>query len=64
VSARFVASGIHNGSFMNMPPTGRPIKMTGIEIFKIEDGKIAELWAEANLIGLMQQLGAFPAFSQ
>ena len=64
VSARFVANGIHNGSFMNLPPTGRPIKMTGIEIFRIEDGKIAELWAEANIIGLLQQIGAFPAFGQ
>jgi predicted ester cyclase len=49
---------------MNLPPTGKSITMTGIEIFRIEDGKVAELWAEANLIGLMQQLGAFPAFNQ
>jgi predicted ester cyclase len=34
--------------------------MTGIEIFRIENGKIAELWGEANLIGLMQQLGILP----
>jgi predicted ester cyclase len=64
VTARFVASGIHKGSFMNLPPTGRSITMTGIEIFRIKDGKIAELWAEANLLGLMVQLGIFPAFSQ
>jgi steroid delta-isomerase-like uncharacterized protein len=64
VSARFVANGFHKGSFMNLPPTGKPIKMTGIEVFRIEDRKIAELWAEANLIGLMQQLGAFPAIDQ
>jgi hypothetical protein len=38
--------------------------MTGIEIFRIEDGKIAELLGEANLLGLMVQLGIFPAFSQ
>ena len=49
---------------MNLPPTGRPIAMTGIEIFRIEDGKIAELWAEANLLGLMQHLGAVPALNQ
>jgi hypothetical protein len=35
--------------------------MTGIEIFRIKDGKIIELWGEANLLGLMQQLGIFPA---
>jgi hypothetical protein len=34
--------------------------MTGIEIFRIRDGKIAELWGEVNLMGLMQQLGILP----
>jgi len=30
----------------------------------LEDGKIAELWGEANLLGLMVQLGIFPIFGQ
>jgi len=60
VAARFTARGIHKGVFMGLPPTGRPITMTGIEIFRIENDKIAELWGEANLIGLMQQLGILP----
>ena len=57
VAARFTAHGIHKGAFMGLQPTGKPITMTGIEIFRIKDGKIAELWGEANLLGLMQQLG-------
>jgi steroid delta-isomerase-like uncharacterized protein len=61
VAARFTACGTHQGSFMNLPPTGKPITMTGIEIFRIEDGKIAELWGEANLLGLMVQLGIVPS---
>jgi steroid delta-isomerase-like uncharacterized protein len=60
VAARFTAHGIHKGDFMGLPITGKPITMTGIEIFRIKDGKICELWAEANLLGLMQQLGIFP----
>jgi steroid delta-isomerase-like uncharacterized protein len=62
VAARFTARGIHKGDFMGLPPTGKPITMTGIEIFRIENGKIAELWGEANLLGLMGQLGIIPAF--
>lgn len=61
VTARFTAHGINNGSFMGLQPTRKPITMTGIEIFRIKDGKIVELWGEANLLGLMQQLGIFPA---
>ena len=60
VAARFTARGVHKGAFMGLPPTGKPITMTGIEIFRIKDGKIAELWGEANLLGLMQQLGILP----
>jgi ketosteroid isomerase-like protein len=61
VTARFTARGIHNGEFMGLPPTGKAITMTGIEIFRIKEGKIVELWGEANLMGLMQQLGILPA---
>jgi steroid delta-isomerase-like uncharacterized protein len=60
VACRFTARGVHTGAFMGVPPTGKTITMTGIEIFRIENGKIAELWGEANLMGLMQQLGILP----
>jgi steroid delta-isomerase-like uncharacterized protein len=60
VTARFTARGVHKGEFMGLPPTGKVIAMTGIEIFRIKDGRIAELWGEANLMGLMQQLGILP----
>ena len=61
VTCRFTARGVHGGAFMGFPPTGRPIVMTGIEIFRLENGRIAELWGEANLMGLAQQLGMLPS---
>jgi steroid delta-isomerase-like uncharacterized protein len=61
VACRFTARGVHGGEFMGIPPTGKEIAMTGIEIFRLRDGKITELWGEANLMGLMQQLGILPA---
>ena len=64
VAARFTAQGIHKGTFMGLPATGKSITMTGIEIFRIENGKIAELWGEANLLGLMQQLGILPPLGE
>jgi steroid delta-isomerase-like uncharacterized protein len=60
VTARFTARGIHYGEFMGLPPSGKAIAMTGIEIFRVKEGKIAELWGEVNLMGLMQQLGILP----
>ena len=64
VAARFTARGIHKGPFMGVPPTDKPIIMTGMEIFRLENGKIIELWGEANLLGLMQQLGILPPSGQ
>ncbi len=48
---------------MGLLATGKSITMTGIEIFCIEDGRVTDLWGEANLLGLMQQLGIVPSVS-
>ena len=64
VTCRFTARGVHDGEFMGVPPTGKQIVMTGIEIFRLRDGKIEELWGEANLMGLMQQLDLLPGNPQ
>ena len=34
--------------------------MPGIDILRIEEGKIVELWGQENTLGMMQQLGAIP----
>lgn len=60
VTARFIARGIHTGEFMGLPPTGKAITLTAIEIFRLKEGKVAELWGEVNLMGLMMQLGIMP----
>ena len=64
VAARFTARSVHKGDFMGLPATGKLITMTGIEIFCIKDDKIAEIWGEANLFGLMQQLEIIPALGK
>ena len=46
------------GEFAGMPPTGKPVTWTELHVYRISDGKIAELWSEMNLLGLTQQLAA------
>ena len=48
----------HSGDFQGIAPTGRRILFGQIAIYRMADGKIAEVWEEADLLGLMQQLGA------
>jgi predicted ester cyclase len=54
----WTATGTQNGEFQGIAPTGRDVTWNGINIFRIECGKIAESWGEANHIGLLAQLGA------
>lgn len=60
VVMRGVASGTHRGVFMGIPPTGRRVTVPGIHIMRIVDGKIVEHWAQADFLGMMQQLGVIP----
>ena len=60
VVKRWTARGTHKGDFMGVPATGNRIEVTGIEIFRIADGKIAEIWANMDSLGLMQQIGVIP----
>jgi steroid delta-isomerase-like uncharacterized protein len=53
------ATGTHEGEFMGIEPTGKEIVVEGIHIHRIEDGQIVETWAQTDVMGAMQQLGAF-----
>ena len=57
---RWTVRGTHKAEFMGIPATGVQIVNTGINIFRIANGKIAECWSESNALGLMQQLGVIP----
>jgi steroid delta-isomerase-like uncharacterized protein len=61
VVARLTQSGTHHGMFLGLPPTGKRVKVTGIEIFRLAGGKIVEEWWQEDLLGLLRQLGAIPA---
>lgn len=60
VAVRWTATGTHRGTFLNIPPTGKRIAFTGIEIIRVENELIVERWGEWNGIGLLEQLGGFP----
>lgn len=58
VVLRWTARGAHLGDLRGTAPTGKEITITGITIFRIADGRIAEEWVNWNILGLLQQLGA------
>ena len=58
---RLTIRGTHQGPFQGVPPTGRQVEVSAMNLVGIEDGKIVELRGMPDLLGLMQQLGALPA---
>ncbi len=61
VAVRFTIRGLHQGEGMGIPPTGKRVVYTGIDIFRLAGGRIVERWGEVDSLGLMQQLGAIPS---
>lgn len=61
VACRWTITGTHKGTFLGVPATGNLVKDQGIDIFRIADNKITDVWVNENDIGLMQQMGAIPS---
>jgi steroid delta-isomerase-like uncharacterized protein len=60
VSTWITYTGTHQGDFAGVPGSGREIKITGWDLFRVEDGKVAELTQYCDLFTLMNQIGALP----
>jgi steroid delta-isomerase-like uncharacterized protein len=57
---RMAGTGTHRGAFLGIPATGKRVTWSFIDIWRIANGKIVEHWVEADMMGMMQQLGLVP----
>ena len=56
VAIRYTVRGTHSGEYQDVEPTGHTVEWTGMGMYRIEDGGIAEIWLEEDRLGLLQQL--------
>ena len=56
VVERYTATGTQHGPLGDLPPSGRTATWTGINIFRIECGRIAEVWSEVDAVSRRRQL--------
>jgi predicted ester cyclase len=62
VAQRITAYGTHEGDFLGIPPTGRPVTFEIIQISRAgPDGKFTERWCGVDLLGALRQVGVLPA---
>ncbi len=60
VVLRWTATGTHEGEFQGLEPTGEQATWTGINVFRVECGRMAEVWSDVDGLGRLRQLGALP----
>ena len=58
VAARWTIFGTHRGAWGDVAPTGRNVRFSGVNFFRIADNRIAEIWNIRDDLGLGEQVGA------
>ncbi|QKD01006.1 hypothetical protein EB235_05430 [Mesorhizobium loti R88b] len=58
VAASFVYSGTHKGTYFGVAPTGRTLRFTSCDIFRVQEGLIVEHWGMGDIAGVLAQLRA------
>ena len=58
VTVRWTATATHLGAYMGVEATGRPVRVSGLEMCRVVDGRIVEIWVNWDSLGLLEQLGA------
>ncbi len=53
--------GTHTGAGLSVVPTGRRVRIAGIVVVRIANGRITEGWNSWDQLGLLRQIGALPA---
>jgi steroid delta-isomerase-like uncharacterized protein len=54
---RILFTGTHTGTFRGLPPTGRKVRFSAVEINRMVDGRVAEHWVQLDSVTLFEQLG-------
>ena len=63
VAGQWIFRATYRGGMPGASPTavGKGVEYAGIDIFRVEDGKIAEYWLCADTLQLLQQIGLIPS---
>jgi predicted SnoaL-like aldol condensation-catalyzing enzyme len=60
VVSRYTATATDTVGYMGMPPTGKPIRTSAMQMFRFSNGQIVESWAVRDDLGTLRQLGIAP----
>lgn len=63
VVVRWTMAATHAGPLAGIPATGKRVQQRGTVIYRLENGRIVEVWSQMDRMGMLQQLGIDPLAS-
>lgn len=62
VITRVMWRGTQTGQLLGADPTGKQVRVSGIDIARVSRGRLIEHWGELDVLGMLSQLGFLPGF--
>jgi steroid delta-isomerase-like uncharacterized protein len=60
VAKYWTLRGTHSGELFGVPATGQAVSLQGMSIYRIDDGRVTDIWWTTDTLGLLQQIGVAP----
>jgi predicted ester cyclase len=57
IALHFTVTGTHRGAFQGIEATSRRVTVTEFTLYRVEDGKFAEVWDLTDMDAVMRQIG-------
>jgi predicted ester cyclase len=57
IALHFTVTGTHRGVFQGIEATGRRVTTSEFTLYRVEDGKFAEVWDLTDMEAVMRQIG-------
>lgn len=58
IAIAYTLTGTQSGPLMGIAPTGRKMRIRGLQISKFKDGRMVERWGSSDELGMLHQLGS------
>ncbi len=58
ILVRWNFTGTHKAALFGIPPKGNPVNIHGFDVFKLNEGQLAEQWHIEEIANLFQQINA------
>lgn len=58
---RWTMAATHQGQFLSTAASGNSVHLQGVNIFRIHENQIVEIWVNENDLGLLEQISRIPA---